>query len=140
MTKAFRDVAAGGYPRQHLYGADAIARAGWDVAVAPFSARSEALARRLRYRVGDLGQEAYVLRARAAAYSGEPNSLAGVAYLRGLRLRRRPLVTVLHTVPRRTARTALLLRGYDRVICLSTYVRDALLAAFDLDPARVTWA
>ena len=140
MAKAFRDVAVGSYPAQHLYGADALARAGWDVAVAPFSARSDALARRLRYRLGDPGQEAYVLRARAAAYSGEPNSLAGVAYLRGLRLRRRPLVTVLHTVPRRTARTALLLRGYDRVICLSSHVRDALLAAFDLDPTRVAWA
>ncbi len=140
MTKAFADVARGVYPAQHLYGADALARAGWDVAVAPFSARSDELAKRLRYVAGDLGQEAYVVRARRAAYSGEPNSLALLAYLRGLRLRRRPLVTVLHSVPRRTARTALQLRGYDRVICLSSYVRDELLAAFGLDPERVSWA
>lgn len=140
MTKAFTDVARGVYPAQHLYGADALARAGWDVAVAPFTARSDALAKRLRYRVGDLGQEAYVVRARRPAYSGEPNSLALLAYLRALRLRRRPLVTVLHTVPRRTARTSMQLRGYDAVICLSSYVRSELLAAFDLDPARVRWA
>lgn len=140
MTKAFRDVAAGVYPAQHLYGADALARNGFDVRVAPFAERSDALAKRLRYRLGDVGQEAYVVRSRAAAYSGEPNSLALLACARGLRLRRRPLVTVLHTVPRRTARTALLLRGYDRIVCLSSYVRDALLAAFDLDPERVSWA
>lgn len=140
MTKAFADVRAGVYPAQHLYGADALARNGWDVAVAPFSARSDALAKRLRYGLGDLGQEAYVVRARRLAYSGEPNSLALLAYLRALRLRRRALVTVLHTVPRRTARTALQLRGYDRVICLSSYVRERLLATFDLDPARVSWA
>ena len=140
MTKAFRDVAAGVYPAQHLYGADALARAGWDVAVAPFTERGDAWAKRLRYWVGDPVQQRYVARARAAAYSGEPLSLAGLATLRTLRLRRRPLVTVLHTVPRRTVRTTALLRGYDRVICLSSYVRDELLATFPLDPERVSWA
>lgn len=140
MTRAFADVARGRYPAQHLYGADALARAGWDLAVAPFSDRSDALAKRLRYVAGDLGQEAYIVRSRSLAYAGEPNSLALLAYLRGLRVRRRPLVTVLHSVPRRTARTALQLRGYDRVICLSSYVRESLLDTFGLDPDRVSWA
>jgi glycosyltransferase involved in cell wall biosynthesis len=142
MTKAFADVAAGVYPRQHLYGADALRRNGFDVVVAPYREAGlvAATSRRLRWRVGDLGQEAYVLRSRRIGYSGEPNSLAGVAYLRALRLRRTPLVTVLHTVPRRTARTRALLRGYDAIVCLSSYVRSALLDRFDLDPARVRWA
>ena len=138
MANAFRDVALGTYPRQHLYGADALARAGWDVAVAPFSDRSDALARRLRYRLGDPGQQAFVVRSRRAAYAGEVNSLALLAYARALRLRRRPLVAVLHTVPRRTARTALLLRGYDALVCLSSYVRDEVTDRFGL--ANVTWA
>ena len=140
MSKAFRDVAAGVYPSQHLYGADALADAGYDVVVAPFreTGALAALSRRLRYRLGDLGQEARALR--GVTYSGEPNSLAGVAYLRAARVRRSSMVTVLHTVPRRTARTAALLRGYDAIVCLSSYVRSALLDRFPLDPARVRWA
>jgi glycosyltransferase involved in cell wall biosynthesis len=132
MAKAFADVAAGAYPRQHLYGADALRAAGYDVVVAPFA---ESRAR--RYRFGDLRQEATALG--AIAYAGEPNSLAGLAYLRALRLRRRPLVAVVHSVPRVTARTRLLLRGYDRLLCLSTYVRDALRDAFGVEAVFAPW-
>ena len=138
MTKAFADVARGVYPAQHLYGADALAEAGWDVAVAPFTERSDAWARRTRYRFGDPGQQAYVVRARCAAYAGEANSLALLAYLRALRLRRRPLVTVLHTVPRKTRRTTTLLKGYDAILCLSSYVRDEVVDRFGL--MTVSWA
>ena len=137
MTKAFADVARGVYPAQHLYGADALARAGWDVAVAPFSARSDALARRSRYWLGDLGQQAHAVR--SAAYAGDLNSLALLSYLRALRLRRRPVVAVLHTVPRRTARTALLLRGYDAVLCLSSYVRDTVRETFGVEAVFAPW-
>jgi glycosyltransferase involved in cell wall biosynthesis len=146
MTKAFRDVAAGRYPRQHLYGADALAAAGWDVTVAPYAETGLApsLTRRMRWRAGDLGQQGAVVRSRlhgrVACYAAEPNTLAAVAYLHGVKLWRGPVVTVLHTVPRRTARTVALLRGYDAILCLSSYVRDELLERFDLDPARVAWA
>ena len=141
MEKAFRDVERGVYPRQHLYGADALARAGWDVDVAPFRDTGPAatVTRRLRYAAGDLTQQAYVVRRRAAAYAGEPNSLALLAYARGVRLRRRPLVAVVHTVPRCTARTALLLRGYDRVLCLSTYVRGELADRFGVEATFAPW-
>ncbi|HEU0131828.1 MAG TPA: glycosyltransferase [Mycobacteriales bacterium] len=141
MAKAFRDVRAGTYPAQHLYGADALASAGWDVVVAPYdeSGTAAAVSRRLRYRLGDLRQQAAARRV-DACYAGEPNSLAGLAALRSAKVWRTPLVTVLHTVPRRTPRTRAQLAGYDRIVCLSSYVRDALLAAFPLDPARVTWA
>jgi glycosyltransferase involved in cell wall biosynthesis len=141
MTKAFADVAAGTYPRQHLYGADALRASGFDVVVAPFreDGAAVALSRRLRFRAGDLGQEAYVLRSRRIGYGGEPNSLAGVAYLRALRVRRTPLVTVLHSVPRVTPRTRLLLRGYDAVICLSSYVRDAVREAFGVEARWAPW-
>lgn len=141
MTKAFRDVERGAYPRQHLYGADALARAGWDVDVAPFrdTGPVAAVSRRLRYAAGDLGQQAYVVRRRSAAYAAEPNALALLAAARAVRLRRRPLVTVLHTVPRRSARTALVLRGYDRVICLSSYVRDQVVARFGIEAGWAPW-
>jgi glycosyltransferase involved in cell wall biosynthesis len=141
MTKAFADVAAGVYPRQHLYGADALRASGFDVVVAPFSDRGAAAAvsRWLRFRLGDLGQEAYVLRSHRIAYAGEPNSLAGVAYLRALRARRTPLVTVLHSVPRVTPRTRLLLRGYDAIVCLSSYVRDAVREAFGVEARWAPW-
>lgn len=139
MTKAFRDVAAGVYPAQHLYGADALAAAGWDVAVAPFTERSDALARKARYRLGDPAQQVFALRSRAMTYSGEPNSLAVLAYLRGLRVRRRAMVTVLHTVPRRTARTTLLLKGYDVILCLSTHVRRELRERFGIEAVFVPW-
>ena len=139
MAKAFRDVAAGVYPAQHLYGADALANAGWDVRVAPFSERSDRLARLLRYRLGDPLQQTFAMRTRAVAYSGDPNSLAALAYLRGLHLHFRPMVAVVHTVPRRTVRTTRLLRGYDRVICLSTYVRDALRETFGIEARFAPW-
>ena len=141
MAKAFRDVERGVYPRQHLYGADALARAGWDVRVAPFTEDGmlAAVSRRLRYAAGDLRQEAYVARVRAPAYAAEPNTLALVAYARALGLRRRPLVAVVHTVPRPSRRTALLLRGYDRVLCLSSYVRDRLAETFGVTATFVPW-
>lgn len=141
MTKAFRDVERGVYPRQHLYGADALARAGWDVRVAPYrdTGALAALSRRLRYAAGDLAQEAYVARARATAYAAEPNTLALTAYARAVGARRRPLVGVLHSVPRRSARTALLLRGYDRLLCLSSYVRDEVRATFGVEATWAPW-
>lgn len=132
MTRAFADVAAGTYPRQHLYGADALRASGFEVVVAPFA---EGRAR--GYRLGDLRQERCA--AGALAYAGEPNSLAGLAYLRAVRLRRKPLVTVLHTVPRVTARTRLLLRGYDAVLCLSSHVRDALADRFGVTARFAPW-
>jgi len=139
MTKAFRDVAAGVYPAQHLYGADALRAAGWDLRVAPFSERSDALARKAKYRLGDPWQQAFAMRTRGVAYSGDPNSLAGLAYLRGLHLHFRPLVAVVHTVPRRTLRTRRLLGGYDRIVCLSTYVRDALRETFGIEAVFAPW-
>jgi glycosyltransferase involved in cell wall biosynthesis len=78
---------------------------------------------------------------RVACYAAEPNTLAAVAYLHGVKVWHGPVVTVLHTVPRRTGRTAALLRGYDAIVCLSSYVRDGLLDRFPhLDPATVRWA
>ncbi|HVF04193.1 MAG TPA: hypothetical protein VNA20_05080 [Frankiaceae bacterium] len=140
MRTAFRDVEDGVYPRQHLYGADALQRAGWDVDVAPVGTGALlTLSRRLKYAVGDVGQQAYVARRRAPAYSGEPNSLAGLAMARRAGLRRRPLVTVLHSAPRRTARTAMQLRGYDRVICLSSYVRDVVNERFGIEATWAPW-
>lgn len=146
MTKAFRDVAAGTYPRQHLYGADALADAGWDVTVAPYaeSGAAAALTRRMRWRAGDLGQQGAVVRSRlhgrVACYAAEPNTLAAVAYLHGLKVWGGPVVTVLHTVPRDTARARALLRGYDVIVCLSSYVRDGLVERFGLSPEVVRWA
>ena len=139
MTKAFHDVEAGVYPAQHLYGADALRDAGFDVRVAPFSERSDALARRFKYRLGDPGLQAFSVRQRGIGYSGDANSLAAIAYLRGLHVHLRPLVTVLHTVPRRTLRTRMLLRGYDAILCLSTYVQNELRETFGIEAVFAPW-
>lgn len=129
MDVARRLAAERRYPRQHLYGSHVLAAAGVDVEFAPFSydAPLYRLSARARWKLGDLYQEAAVLRRRGAVtYAGEPHAVAGLSRLRRLGLWRHPIVAVVHQeVPRGSG----LLAGVDVAVCLSKRVRDGLVAA-----------
>jgi hypothetical protein len=121
---------AGTYPGHHLWGIDALARAGHDVDVLPHD-RGARLSRLARGRLGDLGAEVSVLRRASdhdVAYAADPTSLAGIGAARRFGVWRRPVVCVIH--PRRPTGVgrAAAVSGYDVAICISRVVRDELVA------------
>jgi hypothetical protein len=121
----------GGYPRQHLWGADALERAGYGVVYGTFGRGRRVLSGlsyRLGDRLGDLEQQAAMLRRARESdliYAGEASMLAGL-----VRLRRRgrgvPLVAVAHRADAAAA-------GLDVAICLSTRIRDELVGRHGRD-------
>jgi glycosyltransferase involved in cell wall biosynthesis len=134
MDVARRLCAERRYPRQHLYGTHVLEASGVPVEFAPFSyaPASYRLSARLGWRLGDLHQEAAVLRSPATvAYAGEPHHVAGLARLP--RAFRKPLVAVVHQ------ETGGALGGVDVAVCLSTKVRDALRAAGHRDAVWAPW-
>ena len=124
----------GEYPRQHLWGADALERAGFEVEYGFFGHDRRWLRHlswRLGDRLGDLEQQAAILRRTgqdAVVYAGEATMLAGLATLRrrGWRV---PVVAVAHG-PARAA------RGLDVALCLSSRTRDGLVRDHGRDPGR----
>jgi glycosyltransferase involved in cell wall biosynthesis len=128
MRQVERAIAEGSYPAHHLWGADGLRAAGHAVELGRFGGGRRALSAlswRLR-RVGDLEQEAVMgWRGRdgAVVFAGEAEIVRGLAALR-----RGSLVAVVHS------RTASWMRRLDVVLCLSSRVRDRLVA-LGRDPA-----
>jgi glycosyltransferase involved in cell wall biosynthesis len=137
--------ASGAYPRQHLWGADALERAGLAVEYGFFGAQrraAAALSWRLGGRLGDLDEEAALWRrARAddgggggaVVYAGEATQVRGLAGLRraGWRV---PVVGVVHSRP------AAWMTRLDVAVCLSSRVRAHLVDVHGRDPATTPLA
>jgi glycosyltransferase involved in cell wall biosynthesis len=124
---------AGEYPRQHLWGADALERGGFDVRYGAFGRRRASLQHlswRLGDRLGDVEQE-LALAARAGRdaviYAGEATLVRGLAALRRIGWPV-PLVAVVHSATPGVA-------GLDVAICLSSRIRRDLVERFGRDPA-----
>jgi glycosyltransferase involved in cell wall biosynthesis len=141
MAEIRRACAEGSHPYHHLWGADALERAGFDVRYGRFARGRRALAHlswRLGGRLGDIEEEAALARlARgdAIVYAGEATIVSGLA-----RLRRRgcgaPLVAVVHSRPGPWT------SGLDVAVCLSDAMRARLIERYGRDPARtplVAW-
>jgi hypothetical protein len=125
----------GVYPGQHLWGVDALEAEGVDVHYLPFAAHPGLVSasRRSNFLLGDLSQQRDLWRARRAGgvcYAADQTTLKGLALLRRLRGWRRPITAVIHHPIGSGGSAALALRGVDRAICLSSKVRDELMARF----------
>jgi len=133
MEMIRRLCAGDGFPRHHLWGADALERAGFAVEYGFFGQNRRSLTHlswRLGNRFGDLEQQAAIVRrARAdtVVYAGEASLLGGLAQLRraGWRV---PLVAVVHRAGRWVA-------GLDVAVCVSARMRDHLVRSHGRDPA-----
>lgn len=125
--------ATGKFPRQHLGGADALQRAGFEVEYGFFGRNRRALTHlswRLGGKAGDLEEQAAILRRTGpdtVVYAGEASLLSSLARLRraGWRV---PVVAVVHTPDRSVA-------GLDVAVCLSARTRDRLVRSYGRDPA-----
>lgn len=135
MTEVRELCAAELYPRQHLWGADALERAGHKVVWGPFGGdeRLARLTRLTRGKLGYLEQEVALagLADRATLiYSGDQNLTRGLAYLR-----RHRLVSIFHSIGRPSVASAWV-RGVNIALCLSRRTRDVLVHDYGRDPAR----
>ncbi len=141
LAAARVDVAAGRAPDHLLYGVNHFERHGHTVEVVPYRRsgalqRASAVMRRFPIPLGDLDQQASVLRAARHAdliYSPSQNVAQLLAYLRALRLLDRPIVWVVHhpldTGRLRRPRAPViraLLRGVDAYPALSAPIADDL--------------
>lgn len=127
MTDVRERVARGELPGQHLWGADALADAGYRVQYVESPSRGAlgGLSRMARLALGDFGAE---LRARGdIAYAADHHTFRGLGLLRQLGVGR-PLVQVVHHVPtdRLFPRAAVV--GPDICVTLTATVADALVA------------
>jgi glycosyltransferase involved in cell wall biosynthesis len=133
MAEIRRACAAGDYPRQHLWGADALERAGFDVEYGFFGGRRRALAAlswRLGDRLGDIEEEAAMWRRAGrdtVVYAAEATLARGLAGLRAAGSRV-PVVGVVHSRP------AAWMRRLDVAVCLSSRVRAELVDVHGRDP------
>ena len=125
---------AGEMPAQHLWGAPALERAGFEVQLGLFGRDRLALKRlswRLGNRLGDIEQQAALARRAgrdSVIYSGEASVLRGLVQLRraGWRV---PLVGVVHE-------PAAWMAGLDVAVCLSSRTRAQLIERHGRDPER----
>lgn len=127
MELARARYAAGKYPGQHLYGVTRLHQLGFDVRyVRPGDSRAAAYAsRRLGLRFGELSSERHILAMTKhvdVCFAGEPHHVAGLARLRRYGAFRKPIVAVVHQLPRPA--DSAWLRGLDGVVCLASLVGD----------------
>lgn len=131
LAKMWRLADSGSIPRQHVWGLDALAQAGFEIDIAPFHEPRERHALDIASRwtghaLGQLDQELHALSRRADLfYCADTRTMRGLALLRGARLLKQPLVTVLHHPIRASRLNAGVLRGTDSALCLSEAVRDS---------------
>jgi glycosyltransferase involved in cell wall biosynthesis len=127
--------AEGAYPSHHLWGADALERAGFDVEYGFLGRHRRALTAlswRLGNRLGDIEEQAAALRRAGPGtvlYAGEATLVRGLA-----RIRRMPLVAVVHAAPGSWA------ARLDIAICLSSRTREDLIDRYGRDPDRTPLA
>ncbi len=129
-------------PRQHVWGVDALLRAGHVVEFAPFHEPGERnlldrLSTRARRLLGHLDQEAYAIgrmRRTDVLYCADQTGLAGIALTRRV-LPRTRLVSVVHHPIHNPVRQAAAAR-HDILVCLSAALADGLER--DLSRRRAT--
>ena len=140
---------SGSYPVQHLYGAQALRAAGWDVRYAEHRRSDERsrLLSRLPSSGLDRGQLARLLLGAGPGagpgdvdIAAEPFHVLALALARTARLRRRPLVAVIHHLPPDRPHFRAMLRGIDVAVCLSQQVQRRLVAEYGRAPSRTLWA
>jgi glycosyltransferase involved in cell wall biosynthesis len=144
LREVARLCAAGELPRQHLWGADALAAAGFRVLLGPAGGGSRVLRHlswRTRRALGDLDEELGILRRGpgAVTLAGEAGMVRGLAAARAAGAWRAPVVGVFHGTPA-PGPAARWLRGIDVALCLSRTDRDALVERFGRAPARILHA
>jgi len=130
-------------PRQHVWGADALAERGHDVEFAPYHEprernRLERLSERSRGLLGSLDQEVYALRRMTridALYCADQVGLAGLALARSV-LPATQFISVVHHPLGHAARRAALAR-HDVLVCLSAALCVELERALPRRRARV---
>jgi len=128
LEKMRRLATSGSMPTQHVWGLDALARAGHDIEIAPFHEPGERhpldlASRWSRLAFGQIDQELFALGSRCDVfYSADNRSARGLALLRSVV--RRPIVSVLHHPVGESAVNRAAMRGTDAALCLSPRVRD----------------
>jgi glycosyltransferase involved in cell wall biosynthesis len=138
MSEVRALVEAGRYPRQHLWGADALERVGHDVEYGPFghNARLARLTRLTRGKFGYLDEERAIARRRPdVVYSGDQNLTRGLAYKRRAGRLDACLMSVFHSIGRRSLASSWV-RGVDVALCLSARTRDLLVSEYERDVER----
>jgi|SRR5580704_7905176 glycosyltransferase involved in cell wall biosynthesis len=148
LEKATRMADEGTYPRQHLWGTDALRATGDDVVLAPFLEPTihpawTRVHEATRYGLGSFDQQAFALRhlARGSViYSADARSATGLALASRLFDRHPPVVCVVHhaSPPRRLLSAAS--RSYAHLLCLTRHVADDLVRVHGVRPNRVTVA
>ena len=141
LEKMWRLAERGEVPGQHVWGVDALVRAGHTVEFAPFlepasSAPLHVLSRWSRQALGQLDQEQHALASHAdVIYCADGRSARGLALLP--HSRRPPLVMVLHHPVRQTLINRAVMRGTDVVLSITEVaMRDAIrLGARDVSTA-----
>ena len=138
MSEVCSLVKRGAYPRQHLWGADALERAGYEVEYGPFagSERMARLGRVARGKFGALDQEGAMRRSADAdtlIYSGDQNLTRGLAYMRRAGRCSARLMSVFHSIGEPHG-TSAWVRGVDVALCLSEQTRDVLIGRYRRDP------
>jgi hypothetical protein len=140
MSEVRRLCEAGLYPRQHLWGADALAAAGHRVEWGPFGGSEPLgrLSRVTRGKLGSLAEEWALARAADSAtlvYSGDQNLTRGMAWLGRWRL-----ASVFHSIE--PGRGGAWVRRVDVAFALSARTRDVLVESFGRDASAthlVSW-
>jgi glycosyltransferase involved in cell wall biosynthesis len=132
---------AGTYPSQHLWGADRLEAAGVDVRYIDLgqSPRLARLGRRLGGRLGDLSmqRDARAVRDRTTVvYAADAASARGLAMMRAAALSATPVAVVVHHPFPKGGGAKLVMSGSALVVCLSSRVRDQLVADFGRDADR----
>lgn len=133
------------YPKQHLYGSDALAAAGFEIVILehPPTGLAHSLSARAGWRAGDVRQLPRALRrgdGQCVDVAAEPLHVAGIAALRAWRWRRQPLVAVVHAPIRPSNFARRLVAGIDVAVCMSRAVQAHLIQAFDRSPQTTLWA
>lgn len=139
MSEVRRLVERGEYPRHHLWGADALERAGHEVVWGPFGGdpRLARLTRLTRGKLGYLDQELALARTAgrdALVYSGDQSLTRGLAYLG-----RRRLMSIFHSIGRPSPAGAWV-RRVELALCLSERTRAMLIQEYGREPERTVAA
>jgi glycosyltransferase involved in cell wall biosynthesis len=143
LAQMWERARGGAMPRQHVWGADALAERGHEVRFAPFHEPRdrnplERLGERSRGLLGHLDQEAYALRRITridALYCADQIGLAGLALARSV-LPPTRLISVVHHPIGHAARRAALAR-HDALVCLSPATQAELERALPRRRPRI---
>jgi glycosyltransferase involved in cell wall biosynthesis len=118
----------GEYPGQHLWGATHLAKHGIEVEIVPY--QTSKLLNKIGRRLGlgdHLDQQLRILLRHTdydAVYSACQTNTFLLAFLRSLKLFRKPLVALIHHPFSAPFKDSLFLNGHDRLLCLSEKVME----------------